>query len=128
MTKLIIGFIPLLDCASLVAASERGFAADEGLDLVLVRETSWANIRDRLIVGHFDAAHMLGPMAVATSLGIGHLKVPLVAPCSLGLARRQRDHRLAEVVGEHAPRGRGAGSPSAHPGHGAEARRGGTRA
>ncbi|MGH8200992.1 MAG: CmpA/NrtA family ABC transporter substrate-binding protein [Steroidobacteraceae bacterium] len=85
MTKLIIGFIPLLDCASLVAASECGFAAEEGLDLTLVRETSWANIRDRLIVGHFDAAHMLGPMTVASSLGIGHIKVPLIAPCALGL-------------------------------------------
>ena len=83
--KLILGFIPLLDCASLVAAAEHGFAAEEGLDLTLVRETSWANIRDRIIVGHFDAAHMLGPMAVASTLGIGHVKVPLIAPCSLGL-------------------------------------------
>jgi ABC-type nitrate/sulfonate/bicarbonate transport system substrate-binding protein len=85
MMKLILGFIPLLDCASLAAAAERGFAAEEGLDLTLVRETSWANIRDRIIVGHFDAAHMLGPMAVASTLGIGHVKVPLIAPCSLGL-------------------------------------------
>lgn len=85
MTRLIIGFIPLLDCASLVAARERGFAADEGLELTLVRETSWANIRDRLMVGHFDAAHMLGPMVVASTLGIGHVRVPLIAPCSLGL-------------------------------------------
>ena len=85
MTRLIAGFIPLLDCASLVAASECGFAAREGLELTLVRETSWANIRDRLIVGHFDVAHMLGPMAVASTLGVGHLKVPIAAPCSLGL-------------------------------------------
>ncbi len=85
MMRLTIGFIPLLDCASLVAARERGFAADEGLELTLVKETSWANIRDRLMVGHFDAAHMLGPMAVASTLGIGHVRVPIVAPCSLGL-------------------------------------------
>lgn len=85
MSRLIIGFIPLLDCAPLVAASERGFAAEEGLELTLVREASWANIRDRLIVGHFDAAHMLGPMAVAGTLGIGHVSVPIVAPCALGL-------------------------------------------
>ena len=85
MTQLTIGFIPLLDCASLVAASERGFAAEEGLELTLVQETSWANIRDRLIVGHFDAAHMLGPMTIASTLGIGHLSVPMIAPCSLGL-------------------------------------------
>lgn len=81
----VVGFIPLLDCAPLVAAAEKGFAADEGIDLMLVRETSWANIRDRVVVGHFDAAHMLGPMAVASSLGIGHLQVPIAAPLSLGL-------------------------------------------
>jgi len=83
--KLVIGFIPLLDCASLVVAAERGFAAEEGLDLRLVRETSWANIRDRIIVGHFDAAHMLAPMTIASTLGIGHIKCPFIAPISLGL-------------------------------------------
>ena len=83
--KLILGFIPLLDCASLVVAAERGFAAEEGLELALVRETSWANIRDRVVIGHFDAAHMLGPMTVASTLGIGHVKVPVIAPFALGL-------------------------------------------
>ena len=83
--KVILGFIPLLDCASLVAAAERGFAAEEGLELALVRETSWANIRDRVVIGHFDAAHMLGPMTVASTLGIGHVKVPVIAPFALGL-------------------------------------------
>ena len=83
--KLVVGFMPLLDCASLVVAAERGFAAQEGIDLRLVRETSWANIRDRVIVGHFDAAHMLAPMTVASSLGIGHIKAPFIAPLSLGL-------------------------------------------
>lgn len=82
---IVAGFIPLLDCAPLVVAAERGFAVEEGLDLTLVRETSWANIRDRIVVGHFDAAHMLGPMAVASTLGIGHLRVPLIAPFSFGL-------------------------------------------
>jgi len=81
----VIGFIPLLDCAPLIVAAEKGFAADAGIDLTLVRETSWANIRDRVVVGHFDAAHMLGPMAIASTLGIGHLQVPMVAPFSLGL-------------------------------------------
>jgi two-component system, oxyanion-binding sensor len=83
--KIILGFIPLLDCASLVVAAERGFAAQEDIELALVRETSWANIRDRVIIGHFDAAHMLGPMAVASTLGIGHVKVPIIAPFALGL-------------------------------------------
>ena len=85
MKKITIGFIPLLDCAPIIAAVEQGFAAAEGLDVKLVRETSWANIRDRLIVGHLDAAHMLGPMAVASTLGVGHLRAPMVAPFALGL-------------------------------------------
>jgi ABC-type nitrate/sulfonate/bicarbonate transport system substrate-binding protein len=83
--KVILGFMPLLDCASLVVAAERGFAAEEDLELALVRETSWANIRDRVVVGHFDAAHMLGPMTVASTLGIGHVKVPVIAPFALGV-------------------------------------------
>ena len=48
MKKITVGFIPLLDCASIIVALEQGFAAAEGLELRLVRETSWANIRDRL--------------------------------------------------------------------------------
>jgi two-component system, oxyanion-binding sensor len=83
--KINVGFIPLLDCACIVAAVEQGFARAAGLDVALVRETSWANIRDRLIVGQFDAAHLLGPMAVASTLGIGHVRVPLIAPFALGL-------------------------------------------
>ena len=83
--KVILGFMPLLDCASLVVAAERGFAAEEDLELALVRETSWANIRDRVVIGHFDAAHMLGPMTVASTLGIGHVRVPVIAPFALGL-------------------------------------------
>ncbi len=82
--NVVVGFIPLLDCAPLAAAAALGFAEQEGLDLTLMRETSWANIRDRVVVGHFDAAHMLGPMPIASTLGIGHLKVPMAAPLALG--------------------------------------------
>jgi NitT/TauT family transport system ATP-binding protein len=78
------GFIPLLDAAPLVAAAEKGFAAREGVRLQLVREISWANIRDRIAVGHFDVAHMLAPMPVASTLGVGRLTVPMIAPFSLG--------------------------------------------
>ncbi len=78
--RLRIGFMPLLDCAPIVVAAELGFAADEGLSLELHRETSWANIRDRVFLGHFDAAHMLAPMALATRLGIGRVQASVVAP------------------------------------------------
>jgi NitT/TauT family transport system ATP-binding protein len=84
--QLTLGFIPLVDCAPLVVAAEKGFGAAEGLDLTLVREHSWSNIRDRVMLGHFDAAHMLGPLPIAASLGIGgHLDVSIVAPFSLNL-------------------------------------------
>jgi NitT/TauT family transport system ATP-binding protein len=85
MTTVTVGFMPLLDSAVLVAAAELGLAAAEGIDLTLVRETSWANIRDRTIIGHFDAAHMLGPMTLASTLGIRHVRVPMIAPFALGL-------------------------------------------
>ncbi|MDE3175285.1 MAG: ABC transporter substrate-binding protein [Pseudomonadota bacterium] len=83
--KLTLGFIPLVDCAPLVVARDKGFASREGLSLSLVRESSWANIRDRVMLGHFDAAHMLGPLPIAASLGVGHAPAPMIAPFSLGL-------------------------------------------
>jgi NitT/TauT family transport system ATP-binding protein len=79
------GFIPLLDSALIVTAKEKGFAAAEGIDLVLVRETSWANIRDRLAVSHFDVAHMLGPMPIACNLGLTPLAARTIVPMALGL-------------------------------------------
>ena len=80
-----VGFVPLIDAALLVVAREEGFASMEGLDLTLVREGSWAAIRDKLNVGLFDAAHMLAPAAIASTLGLGHLQVPLIAPLALNL-------------------------------------------
>jgi two-component system, oxyanion-binding sensor len=80
-----IGFIPLIDAAALIVAVEKGFAAAEGLDVTLVREVSWSNVRDKLNIGLFDAAHLLAPVAIASSLGLGHVKVPIVAPFNLGL-------------------------------------------
>jgi two-component system, oxyanion-binding sensor len=80
-----IGFIPLTDAAALLIAVDKGFAAKEGLAIDLVREVSWSNVRDKLNIGLFDAVHLLAPVAVASTLGIGHVKVPLLAPFMLGL-------------------------------------------
>lgn len=79
-----VGFIPLVDAAVLFAAEEMGFARDEGLTLDLRREVSWSNIRDRLAFRQFDAAHLLGAMAVAAQIGIGTNPFPIVAPMALG--------------------------------------------
>ncbi|MGJ5180972.1 CmpA/NrtA family ABC transporter substrate-binding protein [Bradyrhizobium oligotrophicum] len=80
-----IGFIPLVDAAALIVAVDKGFTVAEGLDVTLVREVSWSNVRDKLNIGLFDAAHLLAPVAIASSLGIGHVKVPIVAPFNLGV-------------------------------------------
>jgi ABC-type nitrate/sulfonate/bicarbonate transport system substrate-binding protein len=82
---LCIGFIPLVDAAALIVAVDKGFVAAEGLDVTLVREISWSNVRDKLNIGLFDAAHLLAPVAIASSLGLGHVKVPIAAPFNLGL-------------------------------------------
>jgi ABC-type nitrate/sulfonate/bicarbonate transport system substrate-binding protein len=84
-TPVHIGFIPLVDAAALIVAVDKGFTAAEGLDVTLVREVSWSNVRDKLNIGLFDAAHLLAPVAIASSLGIGHVKVPIAAPFNLGL-------------------------------------------
>ena len=80
-----IGFIPLVDAAALIVAADNGFCTGEGLDVTLVREVSWSNVRDKLNIGLFDAAHLLAPVAIASTLGLGHVKVPIVAPFNLGL-------------------------------------------
>ena len=78
------GFIPLVDASVLIAAAEFGFAAREGLTLELVRDVSWANVRDRLAFRQFDIAHMLSPMPVASMLGLGSNPSPTITPFSLG--------------------------------------------
>lgn len=84
-TPLHIGFIPLVDASALIVAVDKGFATAEGLDITLTREVSWSNVRDKLNIGRFDAAHLLAPVAIASSLGLGHVKLPIVAPFNLGL-------------------------------------------
>lgn len=79
------GFMPLTDCAPLVIASELGFDRNHGIKLMLHREVSWANIRDKLGVGTFDCAHMLAPMPIAAALGLGRATDPIIAPMALSL-------------------------------------------
>jgi NitT/TauT family transport system ATP-binding protein len=87
MTRGIIrfGFLPLTDAAIPIVAHEMGFAAEEGVALELLRETSWANIRDRMAVGHFDAAHLLAPMPIAAALQLLPLSSSIIVPMALGL-------------------------------------------
>ncbi|KQN00235.1 ABC transporter substrate-binding protein [Sphingomonas sp. Leaf25] len=80
-----IGFLPLVDAALPILAHELGFAEEQGLALDLVRDVTWATVRDRLLYGHTDAAHMVAPLAIATSLGRDRPATPLAVPFVLGL-------------------------------------------
>ena len=79
------GFLPLVDSALLVVAKEKGFAEAQQVDLTLVRERSWATIRDRLAVGHFEVAHILAPMPIACNLGLTAPAPRMIVPMALGL-------------------------------------------
>lgn len=80
-----IAFLPLTDCAILAAAREQGFAERHGLRLELVRDVSWATIRDRLVFRQVECAHLLAPLAVAVSLGLSQNSAPIAAPFKLGM-------------------------------------------
>lgn len=80
-----IGFLPLVDAALPILAHELGFAAAEGVAIKLVRDVTWATVRDRLLYGHTDAAHLVAPLAIATTLGRDRPAVPLTVPFVLGL-------------------------------------------
>ncbi len=80
-----VGFLPLVDACLPILAREHGFAEAEGLTLDLVRDTSWATVLDRLLYGHSDAAHMVAPLAIATTLGQGRPAAAMAAPFVLGL-------------------------------------------
>lgn len=83
--QLTIGFLPLVDACLPILAHEHGFAENEGLSLVFQRDVSWATVLDRLLYGHSDAAHLIAPLAIATTLGRGRPAQPLAAPFVLGL-------------------------------------------
>ena len=80
-----IGFLPLVDAALPILAHELGFAAREGVAIEMVRDITWATVRDRLLYGHTDAAHLVAPLAIATTLGRDRPAVPLAVPFVLGL-------------------------------------------
>ncbi len=79
-----LGFIPLTDCAPLVVAKEKGFFAKHGLHVELSRESSWANIRDKVSVGMLDGAQMLAGMPLASACGID-VSAPMITAMSLDL-------------------------------------------
>ncbi len=93
-----VGFMPLTDCASLVIAAEQGFDRKHGIELVLSRETSWANVRDKLTAGTLDAAHVLYGLVYGVQLGIGCQQTDMAV--LMNLSRNGQAITLSRALGE----------------------------
>ena len=82
-TEVRIGFIPLTDCASVVIASVMGFDKKYGIKIVPSKEASWAGVRDKLVNGELDAAHVLYGLMYGVQMGIGGQKKDMAVLMSL---------------------------------------------
>ncbi|HEY8578437.1 MAG TPA: ABC transporter substrate-binding protein, partial [Beijerinckiaceae bacterium] len=66
-----IGFIPITCATPIIMADPLGFYKKHGLDVEVVKTAGWAVIRDKTINKEYDAAHMLAPMPIAITMGVG---------------------------------------------------------
>jgi nitrate/nitrite transport system substrate-binding protein len=72
-----IGFIPITCASPLIMADPLGFYKKQGLNVSVIKTAGWALIRDKVINKEYDASHMLAPMPIAMSMGIGSNPMPL---------------------------------------------------
>ena len=82
-TEVKIGFIPLTDCASVVMASVLGFDKKYGVKIVPSKEASWAGVRDKLVNGELDMAHVLYGLIYGVHLGTAGPKKDMAVLMSL---------------------------------------------
>lgn len=79
-----VGIIALTDCSSIVVAYEKGFFKQQGLDVTVAKEASWAVIRDKLQLGENHATHMLYGMPYASTMGLFGAPVkPMIIPWAI---------------------------------------------
>jgi len=79
-TALKIGFIPITCATPIIMAHPMGFYARHGLDVEIIKTAGWAVVRDKTLNKEYDAAHMLSPMPLAITLGVGSNPVPYTIP------------------------------------------------
>ena len=78
-----IGFIPLTDCASVVMASVLGFDQKYGIKIIPTKESSWAGVRDKLVNGELDMAHVLYGLVYGVHLGVSGPKKDMAVLMSI---------------------------------------------
>jgi len=95
-----VGFIPITCATPIIMAHPMGFYAKQGLNVEVVKTAGWAVIRDKSLAREYDAAHMLSPMPLAISLGVGSNPVPWTMPAieningqAITLAVKHKDKR-----------------------------------
>ena len=81
-------------------AKPMGFYEKHGLNVEVIKTAGWAVIRDKTINKEYDAAHMLSPMPIAITLGVGSNPIPYTAPAieningqAITLAIKHKDKR-----------------------------------
>src|SRR6185295_10236939 len=95
-----VGFIPITCATPIIMAHPLGFYAKHGLNVEVVKTAGWAVIRDKTINKEYDAAHMLAPLPIAISLGLGANAIPFTVPAieningqGITLAMKHKDKR-----------------------------------
>lgn len=95
-----VGFIPITCATPIIMAKPMGFYEKHGLNVDVIKTAGWAVIRDKTINKEYDAAHMLSPMPIAISLGVGSNAIPYTAPAieningqAITLAIKHKDKR-----------------------------------
>jgi nitrate/nitrite transport system substrate-binding protein len=95
-----VGFIPITCATPIIMAHPMGFYSKQGLNVEVVKTAGWAVVRDKTINKEYDASHMLSPMPLAISLGLGSQPIPFAVPAieningqGITLAVKHRDKR-----------------------------------
>jgi nitrate/nitrite transport system substrate-binding protein len=99
-TKLKVGFIPITCATPIIMAQPMGFYSKNGLNVDVVKTAGWAIVRDKTINKEYDAAHMLSPMPIAITLGLGSQPIAFTVPAieningqGITLAMKHKDNR-----------------------------------
>jgi nitrate/nitrite transport system substrate-binding protein len=95
-----VGFIPITCASPIIMAQPMGFYARYGLNVNVIKTAGWAIVRDKSINGEYDASHMLTPMPIALSMGLGAAPQPWRIPAieningqAIVLALKHKDRR-----------------------------------
>ena len=95
-----VGFIPITCATPIIMAHPMGFYAKQGLNVEVIKTAGWAVIRDKTLNKEYDAAHMLSPMPLAITMGIGSTPQPYAMPAveningqAITLAMKHKDRR-----------------------------------